>query len=142
MLKRFSPPRALSLPERLLVERLLNAPFEGATELRSQLSTARVVEEFRGGVTYFKFVVDRERSQRALNELRVPVEGYATDSDGADMVILLHVVEGYLQELELWRGDSVFVRELPHPSALRVIVGGGPSPRRARNGGRIPPVQS
>ena len=43
------PPQALHPHERALIDRLLQEPFEGSVEVRSQLSMARV--EAEGAVT-------------------------------------------------------------------------------------------
>ena len=53
---------------------------------------------------------------------RVPVEAEAVDSDGVPIHVLLHVVDGLLHELELFREDSRPVRRPPAPEDLRVLV--------------------
>lgn len=51
---------------------------------------------------------------------RVPVEGEAPDVDGVPVHVLLHVVDGRLAELELYRNDLGTVVEFPTAAQLSV----------------------
>lgn len=88
--------------ENLLLSKLLSWNFRGAPELREQLSgmLAKPLDtngSLRLGVTVPSVAkVDR----------RIPVEGTYLDNDGTRVHILLHVVDGYLDELEVYREDS------------------------------------
>lgn len=53
---------------------------------------------------------------------RIPVEAEAEDSDGATIHLLLHVVDGYMKELELYRDGVGAVKRLPAAEDLRVIL--------------------
>jgi hypothetical protein len=53
---------------------------------------------------------------------RIPVEAEAEDIDGVTFHVLLHVVDGYINELEIYRNDSLPVQGPIRPEALRVLV--------------------
>jgi hypothetical protein len=105
--------------ERAILDRLFAADFPGRDALVDQASAALVRR------------IDDEGSlaletNPALNPAavtrRVPVEGELTDTDGVTVHVLLHVVDGYLTELEVYRDDSAPLREPISAADLRVIV--------------------
>ncbi|HEV2122825.1 MAG TPA: hypothetical protein VGW38_08630 [Chloroflexota bacterium] len=51
---------------------------------------------------------------------RVPTEGEARDIDGTTIQVLLHVVGGYLSELELYRVSDNQPFRLPDPQAVEL----------------------
>ena len=53
---------------------------------------------------------------------RVPVEAELEDLDGVTIHVLLHVTNGRLNELELFRDDSAPIRRPVGPDALRVLI--------------------
>jgi hypothetical protein len=53
---------------------------------------------------------------------RIPVEAEAEDIDGMTFHVLLHVVDGYINELEIYRDDSLPLQAPIRPEALRVLV--------------------
>lgn len=101
-----------------VVAQLLSAPFPGQAELRHQATTLRVREIDRCGCLELRVA----RGRPAPVVRRIPVEAETTDADGAVVHVLLHVVDGYLDELEVFREDG----ELPTTSidadSLRVLV--------------------
>ena len=64
------------------------------------------------------------RSGRPLTAVvqRVPVEAEAEDIDGVTVHVLLHVIDGYIDELEIYRDDSAPLRGTIRPEALSIIV--------------------
>jgi hypothetical protein len=52
----------------------------------------------------------------------VPVEAELEDEDGVPVHVLLHVLDGYLNELEIYREDSAPVRRAIRPEELRILV--------------------
>jgi hypothetical protein len=111
-----TPLRALSEAERRLVERLLDEPFAGNEELRRQLRDAKVRCIDDDGSLAFEV----SASEPAQVLTRVPVEADTEDADGSLMHVLLHVVNGYLNELELYRPDGTTVKSFPSPERLNV----------------------
>ena len=67
-----------------------------------------------------EFAVDD--GQLAEVTRRIPVEAEAEDSDGVSIHFLLHVVDGVVHELEVYREDSGPVLHRPRPEQLRPLV--------------------
>jgi hypothetical protein len=111
-------PRELTSVERALVERLLEAAFDGRDALRMQFATAAVTAEgYRDTRTIrLKLAPD---APAASTGLRVPVEGATPDVDGMPIAVLLHVVDGHATELEIYRVDG---NPLQGPPAARTLV--------------------
>jgi hypothetical protein len=59
---------------------------------------------------------------RANVERRIPVEAEAEDVDGMTFHVLLHVVDGLVNELEIYRNDSEPMQGPIRAEALRVLV--------------------
>jgi hypothetical protein len=59
---------------------------------------------------------------RAEVEYRVPVTGTTTDVDGVGIEVLMHVVDGYLDEVEIYRHDGGPILGPINPSSLHLIV--------------------
>jgi hypothetical protein len=97
--------RDLTNSERQLIELLLAKEFPGAEALRSQLETAKVSAIDAEGSLQF-----RVSGPLASVQQRVPTEGYYFDMEGVDyrpaVNVLLHVVEGKLHELEVYKDDG------------------------------------
>jgi hypothetical protein len=110
--------RPLTDWERRLILHLLDPPFSGREVLRAQLGEAlgRPIDE--NGSLDLQSGLDT----RAAVMKRVPTEGSATDRDGATIHYLLHVVDGAIQELEVYKDDSSKVVQHPQPEAVEVII--------------------
>lgn len=97
--------RQLTDRERRLVEKLLSPEFPGCEALRSQLETARVSAIDADGSLQF-----RVSGPSAEVEQRVPTEGYYFDAEDGGLRpavhVLLHVVDGRLDELEVYKDDG------------------------------------
>lgn len=115
-----SRPRRLDPVETEILNRLLSLSFPGSLALRYQVAQTEVAEICEDCPTLF-LVVDTERAAPAEVVRRVPVEGEAADSDGVRVHLLLHVVDGYLSELEVYRDDSDQVRQIPTAEVLEVF---------------------
>ena len=53
---------------------------------------------------------------------RIPVEAELDDSDGVTIHVLLHVVDGLVKELEVYREDSGRVQRALVPDDLKLMV--------------------
>jgi hypothetical protein len=97
--------RGLTDGERRLIELLLTKPFPGCENLRVRLSKARVSAIDQHGSLQF-----RVSGPLANVQQQVPTEGYYVDWEGVDhrpaVNVLLHVVEGKLYELEVYKDDG------------------------------------
>ena|SRR6266511_1454535 len=106
--------RDLSLEERQVIERLLRPPFTGRDELLEQLigAKARTVDE-DGSLS-----IQVTSPVQAPIPVRVPVTALAKDEDGVPLQLLIHVVDGRLYELELWRVDLAALKRWPTAGAI------------------------
>ncbi len=97
---------------------LLAAQFPGRVQIAKQIESARgrVVDQ-DGSIA-----LQAPEGPRADVERRVPVEAEAEDQDGMTFHVLLHVVDGFIAELEIYREDSLPIRGPIHAEALRVLV--------------------
>lgn len=93
-----------------MLETLLTLPFPGSPELRDQLGSVKVVEEYPGDDPSVVFCADEDAAPAARVRNRVPVEARGRDEDGTTVHVLLHVLDGYVAELELFRPDGKRVR--------------------------------
>ena len=88
--------------EQALLDKLLAPTFPGSNELRAQLEglDVRIIDEdggleLRPGPGPYAEVLDR-----------IPVEGELLDRDGVKAHVLLHVIDGRLHELEVYKEDG------------------------------------
>lgn len=103
---RLKRPRQLAAGERQLIDELLRESFEGRNELRIQLADASVVAHGPPDTRTVVFAPAGGNIPRAYTGSRVPVDGLIADDDGTDIEVLLHVVDGYARELEIYRVDG------------------------------------
>jgi hypothetical protein len=111
--------RPLSDLERLAIAKLLNQDFPGRSELAQQTDGAsgRTIDA-DGSLA---LAPDPAKPPAEVTR-RIPVEAEFDDTDGVTVHVLLHVVEGYLSELEIYREDSAPLRRAIAPNEFRVIV--------------------
>jgi hypothetical protein len=97
--------RVLTDTERDIVEKLLSVDFQGVEALREQLKTCGA--KLTGDTDNYGSIYLITESDRLSDVTqRVPVEAVTADSEGAEIDILLHVVDGKLNELEIVRLDG------------------------------------
>lgn len=107
--------------ERRIIMRLLSAaPFPGRDDLLYQVETARALTIDDDGSISLKPSIAR----KAAVTTRIPVEGEGQDADGVTIHYLLHVVDGSINELEIYKDDSSRVRRHAQPEDVRVIDAG------------------
>lgn len=113
--------------ERQLLDKLLSAEFAGVTELRTQLESARIRWIHSSGAPALLVEVD-PTSPPAKVAHRVPVEGVAVDADHHPLHFLVHVIDDYLSEVEIYREDGGKLLQMPPADALRVESLESPGP--------------
>lgn len=94
--------REIRAEEARLVERFLERDFAGCQELREQFRTISVADIDAGGSLRLS---TRAEAPAAVTR-RIPVEASYADRDGMGVHLLLHVVDGFLDEFEVFREDS------------------------------------
>lgn len=102
-------PRSLDTREHELVSALLGQLLVGRDRLAKQLQgiTGEPIDE-NGSLRL------SASGEQMPMKFHVPVEAWAPDVDGVAIHYLLHVVEGRLAELEVYKDDSTTV--IRHPS--------------------------
>jgi len=109
--------QALSKNERAILERLLEADFPGREQIRQQINNSLVTIIDECGSLRFDVTSDI----KAPVIKRIPIEAETNDSDGVLIHLLLHVVDGKVAELEIYKDDSSPITQMPNASALRLI---------------------
>ena len=110
-------PRRLSRDEETILEWLLSVPFPGMSDLQAQARLARVNAVCTCGCKSIILEVP-EGTAPTVVVRRVPVMGVGR-TNGVPVLILLHVVNGFLSELEIVRADSKRLVQIPDPASLR-----------------------
>lgn len=106
--------RPPSTTESDLLQRLLSANFHGAEALIRQLATTLVEPIDRDGSLRLKPV----NPTPATVSRRIPVEATYADADGVLVHVLVHVINGVLDELEVYREDSGAVVVAPSDASV------------------------
>lgn len=107
----------LAPSERALVDALLADAFPGRDELRAQVAGAhaRVIDSDGS------FAL-RATGPSARVIHRVPVTGSTRDDEGIGVEVLLHVVEGLMVEVEVYRVDGKIVQGAVDPATLELTT--------------------
>lgn len=110
--------RQLTNYERKIIDHLFKVDFPGRDALVDQInnSLVRFVDE-NGSL---EFLVQTEIM--ADVKRRIPIEGEVEDGDGIMIHVLLHVVDGRIAELEIYKDDSSSIIKMPDPSTLRPVL--------------------
>ena len=109
--------RKLTDIERRIVDRLLAEDFPGREAILKQINQSVVKQLDEDGSLEF----DVGMSPIAVSKFRIPVEGATEDVDGIPIHILLHVIDGRIKELEVYKEDSSAVIKMPDPEQLRLF---------------------
>lgn len=113
--------RPLSELEQSIINRLLEKSFPGRDVLIKQaraLSARSTEDTDNYGSVYLKTSV----KDKAPVDSRVPVEAVTQDTDGAEVLVLLHVAEGYLDELEIVKSDGSSLLGRINASEMKITI--------------------
>jgi hypothetical protein len=108
----------LSANAREILARLLDADFPGRDQVAQQVAAARAKTLDEHGC--LELSAGEAPPARVIR--RIPVEAETVDTDGMSIHVLLHVVDGYIDELEFFRDDSGTIQRPVRAEDLRVIV--------------------
>ena len=106
--------RPLTENERQLLERMLEDVFPGRDELRRQLGSVTAKRINENGSLDLKVC----SGPVAQVPRRVPTEAWYPDTDGMMIRLLLHVVEGKMYGLEIYKDDGSKIIRSPTASSL------------------------
>ena len=97
---------------------LVAEPFPGRDEIALQLAVARSRRIDDHGC----LALSARDAPRATVLRRIPIEAEADDLDGMTIHILLHVIDGYIDELELYREDGRAFLAPVRSEAIRIVA--------------------
>jgi len=110
--------RQLSSSERQLIDQLLSEDFPGRDAIRAQIAFASAREIDASGS--LELAVP-QGSPPAITKFRVPIEGWSSDSDGVHIHVLLHVVNGAVNEVEVYKDDGSPIVNMPEAGRLTIF---------------------
>jgi hypothetical protein len=110
--------RPLTDYELALLNKLLEPDFPGRDELRTQMGSLKARERFEDGTLQLQCGPEPRVPVRA----RVPSEGECVDVDGVMIHVLLHVENGVMNELEVFKDDGSTICRRPSPDALALFT--------------------
>ena len=113
--------RDLDAFEHALMSRLLSASFPGREALAAQARAARVKWLQSPGAPALLFEVAGDIPTADVRR-RIPVEAEGLDADGEAVHFLLHVVDGRMVEVEIYRDDGEALLRMPNPGDLTVMT--------------------
>ena len=114
--EQFRPPAAT---EAEVIQRLVAADFPGKEQIADQLRNYRVRRIDEEGSLELRLT---GIAPAAKVDKRIPVEAEAPDSDGIHVHFLLHVIDGFAAELEVYKDDGTHIERLPRPDEVKVVV--------------------
>ncbi len=86
-----------------LIMKLLDVSFTGRTNVLNQIALCQVNEFDDNGS--LEFIISNEAIPAKVLH-RIPVEGVFTDSDGIIAHALMHIVNGIIKEIEIYKEDN------------------------------------
>lgn len=101
--------RAPGVSERKLLDLLTAVEFQGVENIRRQLSKCLV----RPLDAYGSLGLEINGGPIADVKFRVPVEIYGCDTDGIQVHVLLHVINGICSELEIYKDTPGPINSMP-----------------------------
>ena len=112
--------RPLEPRERSILDLLLTVEFAGRDDVREQIdnSVARVID------TEGSIELRTSSSRRAQVSQRVPIEAEWNDENGQLVGILLHVVDGFVDELKVVNHAGEPIAGQVTPSEIRIEKSG------------------
>jgi len=110
--------RPLTPDEQAILGVLLGGEFPGKDALVEQSASASARQIDSNGS--LEFSVSAGSPANVVR--RIPVEAEAEDQDGVQVHVLLHVLEGLLAELEVYREDSGPLQGTLDPDRLRILI--------------------
>ena len=96
--------RKLNETEQFWIEKVLEIDFKGKKYLLGQVLRAKVHVEY--GYDFISLKFKTEENEKYPYPVRVPVEMRAFQEKSTPIVFLLHVVNGFIDELEVITADS------------------------------------
>ena len=96
--------RKLNELEKKWIDYIFKADFRDKDILLNQLKESLVNPTYDTGFISIRFV--EPKGEKYPHNVRVPVEMRAFQKEMAPIVFLIHVIEGYINELEIYSADG------------------------------------
>ena len=109
-IQKLNIPRKLYEDEWKILNKMLSVDFDGKDAIADQLKTAEVICYCSCGCKTIDIQVD-ENMPSYEYEKRVPVGLKTISTDGVPIIASIHIVNGYICELEIYRADSEKIEE-------------------------------
>lgn len=113
--------RNFSQMEKAWLEAMLSVDFLGKEIILMQLDNAQILREYNVGYISLKVNVNKNIQQFPY-QVRVPLEMRVKGRSGIPIVFLLHVIDGFVDELEIFNADSSPISSDIHIEKKEVIV--------------------
>jgi len=84
---------------------MLSEKFRYKKLFIEQINSAKIDRDYRKYYIFLKFEV-KKKEIKIPNNVRVPIEMRVFTKDSAPIQFLLHVLDGYVYELEIFHADS------------------------------------
>lgn len=97
--------REINNDEKSWFEKILSVDFKGRNIIEKQLKEAKTIGIYEVGFISLKLVIENE-VQKFPYLIRVPVEIRVKRPNKAPTIFLLHIIEGIIDELEIFNADS------------------------------------
>lgn len=108
--------------ERSVLDKMLSYPFSGKESIQQQLESA-VVRTLETGDNYGSIEFRIQKDAKDVNvDQRVPIELEAYDKDGVPIAALLHVIDGKVDELEIYKADGSPILKSPEATEFHLKV--------------------
>lgn len=98
----------LTFIEKSWLEIILSKNFLGRDTIVHQINSAKIKREYTNYYILLKFQVN-PKLEKIKDMVRVPVEMRLYKNDNVPIVFLLHVIQGYIYELEVFKADSSII---------------------------------
>lgn len=117
----FENERDFTNEEMIWITKLLSEDFPGRDVLKVQVENSKVIGRCNCGCLSIYIKVKEEISIYPFNN-RVPVELEIIQFDQVPIMMLFHVVSGYIEELEVLRADSEPITRKIRIEEAKVII--------------------
>lgn len=103
--------RKLSYKEKKWIYLLFSTQFKGSDLLLKQIKNSLIIPHYNKTYISLKFnlVFNKENIVEYPYLVRVPVEMYCNIDNKVPIVFILHVINGYVDELEIFKADSTTI---------------------------------
>ncbi|MEF2965546.1 hypothetical protein V3851_06845 [Paenibacillus sp. M1] len=99
-------PRELSSTEKDWMAKMLDVDLPYRDILKEQVENSKAIGECKCGCRTINIQVDQTAARKFPYSIRIPVEMSVTEEGKPPILFLLHLIDGYIHELEVLRVDS------------------------------------